>query len=59
MKSDEEANKDYMAGFVAGVKATEHEKEIRKEDEHHSDEEQSDEDDEEHIMRKGMSLFLN
>ena len=46
-----------MAGFVAGVKATEHEKEVRKEDEQHSDDDKSDEDDEQYIMRKGRSAF--
>ena len=53
VKSDEEANKDYMAGFLAGVRTTEHEKETHKKDEQHSDDDKSAEDDEQYIMRKG------
>ena len=55
-KSEEEANREYMAGFLAGVRATEHERETKKDDEQQSDEEKSDdEDDEQFIMRKGRN----
>ena len=37
-----------MAGFLAGVRTREHEKDIHDENEEHSDE-----DDEQYIMRKG------
>lgn len=54
-KSENEANRDYMAGFQAGVRATEREQELHNEAEPRTYV-FSDEEDEEYIMRKGRPL---